>query len=65
MVSLIFFIMQNELCRMKLDIPILDELVREYCLYRGIIDASLPFPSGKSEAAYLLLEFGFCSKLKC
>ncbi|KAF8018613.1 hypothetical protein BT93_H3494 [Corymbia citriodora subsp. variegata] len=41
----LFLAFQNELCRMKLDIPMLDELVHEYCLYRGIIDASLPFPS--------------------
>lgn len=41
----LFLAFQNELCRMKLDIPMLDELVREYCLYRGIIDASLTFPS--------------------
>lgn len=29
---------QNELCRMRLDISALDELVREYCIYRGIVD---------------------------
>ncbi|EYU44384.1 hypothetical protein ABFS82_08G048400 [Erythranthe guttata] len=30
---------QNELCRMRLDITLLDELVREYCIYRGIIES--------------------------
>ncbi|CAA0840943.1 Unknown protein [Striga hermonthica] len=29
---------QNELCRMRLDISLLDELVHEYCIYRGIVD---------------------------
>ncbi|KAL1564132.1 hypothetical protein AAHA92_06524 [Salvia divinorum] len=29
---------QNELCRMKIDISVLDELVHEYCIYRGIVD---------------------------
>ncbi|XP_042473037.1 uncharacterized protein LOC122055597 isoform X2 [Zingiber officinale] len=29
---------QNELCRMKLDLSILDKLLHEYCIYRGIID---------------------------
>lgn len=40
--------MQNELCRMKLDVSMLDELVREYCIYRGIVDSGLASPSGKS-----------------
>lgn len=30
---------QNELCRMKLDVSILDDLVHEYCVYRGIVDS--------------------------
>ncbi|EPS68912.1 hypothetical protein M569_05856, partial [Genlisea aurea] len=29
---------QNELCRIKLDISELDELVHEYCVYRGIVE---------------------------
>lgn len=32
---------QNELCRMKLDVAMLDELVHEYCVYRGIVDAGV------------------------
>ncbi|KAL6553142.1 hypothetical protein OROGR_006984 [Orobanche gracilis] len=31
---------QNELCRMRVDIPVLDKLVREYCIYRGIVDST-------------------------
>uniref|UniRef100_A0A0A9D3P4 CTLH domain-containing protein n=1 Tax=Arundo donax TaxID=35708 RepID=A0A0A9D3P4_ARUDO len=31
---------QNELCRMKLDLSLLDKLVHEYCIYRGIIEGS-------------------------
>ncbi|KAG8043239.1 hypothetical protein GUJ93_ZPchr0113g33323 [Zizania palustris] len=29
---------QNELCRMKLDLSLLDKLVHEYCIYRGIVE---------------------------
>ncbi|XP_042507490.1 uncharacterized protein LOC122083684 [Macadamia integrifolia] len=36
---------QNDLCRMKLDAAMLDELVHEYCLYRGIVDSGLALPS--------------------
>ncbi|WOL01120.1 hypothetical protein Cni_G09834 [Canna indica] len=41
----LFQAFQNELCRMKLDLSILDKLVHEYCVYRGIVDGvshSLP-----------------------
>ncbi|XP_027075146.1 uncharacterized protein [Coffea arabica] len=31
---------QNELCRMKLNESVLDELVHEYCVYRGIVDSA-------------------------
>ncbi|CAL4924708.1 unnamed protein product [Urochloa decumbens] len=31
---------QNELCRMKLDLALLDKLVHEYCIYRGIVEGS-------------------------
>ncbi|XP_074556955.1 uncharacterized protein LOC141812903 isoform X2 [Curcuma longa] len=34
----LFHAFQNELCRMKLDLSILDKLLHEYCIYRGIID---------------------------
>ncbi|XP_024932281.1 uncharacterized protein LOC107424773 isoform X2 [Ziziphus jujuba] len=42
----LFQAFQNELCRMKLDVSMLDELVREYCIYRGIVDSGLASPSG-------------------
>ncbi|KAK6128922.1 hypothetical protein DH2020_037326 [Rehmannia glutinosa] len=32
---------QNELCRMRLDTSVFDELVHEYCIYRGIVDSGL------------------------
>ncbi|KAJ0981526.1 hypothetical protein J5N97_009781 [Dioscorea zingiberensis] len=35
----LFQAFQNELCRMKLNVLMLDELVREYCVYRGIVDS--------------------------
>ncbi|WOG93100.1 hypothetical protein DCAR_0312381 [Daucus carota subsp. sativus] len=34
---------QNELCRMKLDVTVLDDLVHEYCIYRGIVDSSYAY----------------------
>uniref|UniRef100_A0A0D9XJ75 CTLH domain-containing protein n=2 Tax=Leersia perrieri TaxID=77586 RepID=A0A0D9XJ75_9ORYZ len=34
----LFQAFQNELCRMKLDLPLLDKLVHEYCTYRGIVE---------------------------
>ncbi|CAI9261318.1 unnamed protein product [Lactuca saligna] len=36
---------QNEVCRMRLDITMLDELIHEYCLYRGIVNSGAPNPS--------------------
>ncbi|GJR48096.1 hypothetical protein Tco_1316199 [Tanacetum coccineum] len=32
-------LLQNEVCRMRLDITMLDELVHEYCVYRGIANS--------------------------
>lgn len=55
---------QNELCRMKLDLTILDKLVHEYCVYRGIVEGVPSSPPGKisqrnfSALATLLL--GYC-----
>ncbi|XP_040370908.1 uncharacterized protein LOC112187727 isoform X3 [Rosa chinensis] len=37
----LFQAFQNEICRMRVDVTLLDELVREYCVYRGIVDAGL------------------------
>ncbi|PKA57093.1 hypothetical protein AXF42_Ash002397 [Apostasia shenzhenica] len=36
----LFQAFQNELCRMRLDFSILDELVHEYFIYRGITDCT-------------------------
>lgn len=41
----LFQAFQNELCGMRLDVSILDELVHEYCVYRGIVDSGLASPS--------------------
>ncbi|KAK8970852.1 hypothetical protein KSP40_PGU010011 [Platanthera guangdongensis] len=39
----LFQAFQNELCRIRLDFSVLDELVLEYCIYRGITDpATIP-----------------------
>ncbi|PIA56402.1 hypothetical protein AQUCO_00700610v1 [Aquilegia coerulea] len=37
----LFQAFQNELCRTKVDLAVLDELVHEYCVYRGIVDGKL------------------------
>lgn len=37
----LFVAFQNELSRMKLNVPMVDELVHEYCLYRGLIYGTL------------------------
>ncbi|KAD6795890.1 hypothetical protein R6Q59_021765 [Mikania micrantha] len=34
----LFQAFQNEICRMRLDITMLDELIQEYCVYRGIVN---------------------------
>ncbi|XP_066382723.1 uncharacterized protein, partial [Miscanthus floridulus] len=40
---------QNELCRMKLDLTLLDKLVHEYCVYRGIVEGSSHVLSGTAD----------------
>lgn len=37
----LFAAFQNELSRMKLNVPMVDELVHEYCLYKGLIYCTL------------------------
>lgn len=39
---------------MRLDVSMLDELVHEYCVYRGIVDSGLSTPSGKTHICYLI-----------
>ncbi|PWA52799.1 CTLH LisH motif-containing protein [Artemisia annua] len=38
----LFQAFQNEVCRMRLDFTTLDELVHEYCVYRGIVNSGAP-----------------------
>eukprot|EP00258_Populus_trichocarpa_P041743 XP_024457762.1 uncharacterized protein LOC7489727 isoform X2 [Populus trichocarpa] len=63
----LFQAFQNELCRMKVDVSMLDELVHEYCVYRGIVDSGLALPSVpglKTLAEPLKVgqsELGYCS----
>lgn len=45
----LFQAFQNEICRVRLNMSVLDELVHEYCVYRGIIDPIKP-SSGNLEA---------------
>lgn len=45
----LFQAFQNELCRRRLDVSMLDHLVYEYCVYRGIVDS----PMKPSSAANL------------
>ncbi|KAL3813608.1 hypothetical protein ACJIZ3_014876 [Penstemon smallii] len=35
----LYLAFQNELCRMRVDASMLDELIHEYCIYRGIVDS--------------------------
>ncbi|KAJ4846718.1 hypothetical protein Tsubulata_032384 [Turnera subulata] len=53
---------QNELSRMKVDVSTLDELVREYCVYRGIVDAGLTPSTGNhsSEAGHASIKHSDC-----
>ncbi|KAI3992011.1 hypothetical protein MKX01_014902 [Papaver californicum] len=37
----LFQAFKNELCRMRMDVSVLDELVHEYCVYRGIVEYGL------------------------
>lgn len=43
----LFQAFQNEVCRMRLDITMLDELIHEYCVYRGIVSSGAPNPSSQ------------------
>ncbi|GJM84424.1 hypothetical protein PR202_ga00092 [Eleusine coracana subsp. coracana] len=40
---------ENELCRMNLDLSLLDQLVHEYCIYRGIVEGSSHVHAGTAE----------------
>uniref|UniRef100_A0A1J3J7M2 Glucose-induced degradation protein 8-like protein n=1 Tax=Noccaea caerulescens TaxID=107243 RepID=A0A1J3J7M2_NOCCA len=45
----LFQAFQNELCRMQLDVSVLDELVKEYCIYRGIVDSEMQVIKGPAK----------------
>ncbi|EEF38751.1 conserved hypothetical protein [Ricinus communis] len=59
----LFQAFQNELCRMKLDVSMLDELVREYCVYRGIVDSGVETPSEPLKVNQT--EPGYSSSMNC
>ncbi|KAJ9177234.1 hypothetical protein P3X46_012472 [Hevea brasiliensis] len=65
----LFQAFRNELCRMKLDVSMLDELVCEYCVYRGIVDSGLTLPSGVQNPSEPLKvnqpEPSYCSSRNC
>lgn len=42
----LFQAFQNELCRMRLNNSVLDELIHEYCVYRGIVDSGVSTQPG-------------------
>jgi hypothetical protein len=46
---------QNELCRIKLDLPSLDKLVHDYCVYRGIVEGCPSSNPGMSMLAVKLI----------
>nr|KAJ0213206.1 hypothetical protein LSAT_V11C400221090 [Lactuca sativa] len=48
----LFQAFQNEVCRMRLDITMLDELIHEYCVYRGIVSSGAPNPSCKYKCLF-------------
>ncbi|GAB2259847.1 hypothetical protein Droror1_Dr00010702 [Drosera rotundifolia] len=56
---------QNELCRMRLNISALDELVQEYCIYRGIVLPVVISSSGLKEQSPLEPETSCCSPRNC
>ena len=45
---------------MKLDLSVLDELVREYCIYRGIVDSGSGALSGKTQTLSPFINKLFC-----
>lgn len=49
-------LLQNELCRIRLDDPMFDELVHEYCVYRGFVNFNVVDSPGK-----FLINFTFHS----
>ncbi|KAM0948876.1 putative CTLH/CRA to LisH motif domain-containing protein [Dioscorea sansibarensis] len=54
----LFQAFQNELCRMKLNALMLDELVREYCVYRGIVESATTSSSDCTSQSKLCMTNG-------
>ncbi|XP_057500145.1 uncharacterized protein LOC130784328 isoform X2 [Actinidia eriantha] len=61
----LFQAFQNELCRMRLDVSVLDELVREYCVYRGIVDSAPGMQIMSGSLKVNQPEHGCCSSINC
>ncbi|KAI4314955.1 hypothetical protein L6164_027811 [Bauhinia variegata] len=61
----LFQAFQNELCRIKLDVPLLDQLVREYCVYRGIIDSGFDTQTTPEPIKISQQDPGCCSSRDC
>ncbi|XVE87146.1 hypothetical protein DITRI_Ditri18aG0093000 [Diplodiscus trichospermus] len=59
----LFLAFQNEICRMRLDAAMLDELVREYCIYRGIVESGVQTLSEPLKVNPP--ESGCCSSREC
>ncbi|XWS29866.1 hypothetical protein CRYUN_Cryun24cG0066900 [Craigia yunnanensis] len=67
----LFQAFQNEICRMRLDAALLDELVCEYCIYRGIVESGMqthsepltvnPSESGCCSSRYCSLDVDYSS----
>ncbi|KAH1202758.1 Craniofacial development protein 2 [Glycine max] len=61
----VFLAFQNELCRMRLDAPLLDQLVREYCVYRGIVDSASGKQPIPETVKFNPQDPGYCSSRDC
>lgn len=61
----LFQAFQNELCRIRLDVPLLDQLVREYCIYRGIVESVLPKQSIRAPVKFSQQDPGYFSSRDC
>ncbi|KAK7251062.1 hypothetical protein RIF29_33937 [Crotalaria pallida] len=56
---------QNELCRMRIDVPLLDQLIREYCVYRGIVDPAFGKQPIPEPVKFNQHDPGYCSSRDC
>ncbi|CAL0312801.1 unnamed protein product [Lupinus luteus] len=56
---------QNELCRMRLDVPLVDQLVHEYCVYRGIVDPAFEKQPIPEPVKFNQHDRRYCSSTDC